>query len=330
MKLDWPIEIVGTGLGVPSNVVTNADWEKKLDTSDDWIVQRTGIRQRRIATPGESTLTFATAAARQAIQNADLSAADIDLIVNATITPEHVLPSTACELQAALGCRSIPAYDLVAACSGFVFALVNAAQNVQNGLARHALVLGAETMTSMVDLEDRATAVLFGDGAGAAVIRAAQTPQQRLIGAIMGVDGTRAKTLWVPAGGSAEPASTRTLNERLHAVRMQGREVYKFAVTRMHELIDETLDECGVALDDVDLIIPHQSNLRIIESACRKLGVKDDRVLINIDRYANTSAASIPIGLHEARRDGRIHSGDLVLFVAFGAGLSWGSALLRM
>ncbi len=330
MNAKWAVRIAGTGLGVPSTVVTNHDLEQRLDTSDEWIVQRTGIRERRIARSDESTLAFALDASRNALENAGIEPQQLDLIVVCTITPEHTLPSTSCELQAALGCGKIPAFDLVAACSGFVYGLVTAAQYIASGLARHVLLVGAETMTRMIDMEERSTAVLFGDGAGAAVLSATDDPQQGILHAVLGADGEGGKLLWVPAGGSAEPPSERTLAERLHYVRMRGREVYRFAVTQMNNLIARTLDEAGVRPDDVALLIPHQSNLRIIESACQKNGFPRDRVLINIDRYANTSAASIPIALDEARREGRLKEGDLVLMVAFGAGLTWGSALVRL
>lgn len=330
MKLDWPIEIAGLGKAVPEHVITNADLEQRLDTSDEWILKRTGIRERRIADDGHTTLALATEAARAALQDAQLEPSDLDLIIVATITPEHTLPSTGCELQAALGCGWIPTFDLVAACSGFVYGLTNAAQHIHTGLARNALVVGVDCMTRMIDLEDRGTAILFGDGAAAAIIRKADDPQKCLLAAKAGADGGRAKLIYVPAGGVAEPASLRTVNERLHYTRMLGREVYKFAVTQMQTVVQETLDEGGVTADDVKLMVPHQSNLRIIESACEKLGFPRERVLVNIDRYGNTSAASVPIALVEARDEGRYGPGDLVLMVAFGAGLTWGSVLIRM
>jgi len=330
MNVRWPIEIAGTGLATPATVVTNKDFEKRLETSDDWIAQRTGIRQRYLAQPGETTVSMATAAARQALAEAGLKPTDLDLIINATITPDHTLPSAACEMQAALGCGWIPAYDLVAACSGFVYALITAANSIQCGMSRNVLVSGAETMSRIIDMEDRTTAVLFGDAAACAVIRPSTDPQRGIIHARMAADGVRGELIWIPAGGVAEPATQRTVNERLHYVRMRGREVYKFAVTQMQDLIDQTLREAGVAASDVTLMIPHQSNLRIIESACEKLGFGKDRVVINIDRYGNTSAASVPIALHESRANGRIKPGDLVLLVAFGAGLTWASALMRV
>ncbi len=330
MKAKWPVEIAGTGAHVPARVVTNEDFTKHLDTSDEWIVQRTGIRERRIASPGESTLTLSVGASRQALASAGLRPDQIDLIVHATVTPDHQLPATACELQAALGCGWIPAFDIVAACSGFVYALVDAAQYLASGMARNALVVGSETLTRITDMEDRGTAVLFGDGAGAAVLRSSPDPERGIIAAKLGADGGRANAVWVPGGGSAEPASIRTVNERLHYMKMKGREIYKFAVTMMHSLVQDTLDDVGITLDDVALVIPHQSNLRIIESAAQRLGLSMDKVAINIDRYGNTSAASIAMALHEACATRRAQPGDLVMLVGFGAGLTWGSALIRM
>ncbi|MFN0135124.1 MAG: beta-ketoacyl-ACP synthase III [Phycisphaerae bacterium] len=329
MRVDWPVEIAGTGASLPTTVVPNQHFIERLETSDDWIVQRTGIRERRIAQPGESTLKFSTEAAKLALTDAAMPATDIDLILTATITPEHPLPSTACELQAELGCRTVPAFDLAAACSGFVYGLATAAQFVTQGMARNALVVGAESLTRITDMQDRSTAVIFGDGAGAAILRKSTLPERRILAVNLGADGTGAKAIWVPAGGASEPASSKTVNERLHYMRMKGREVYKFAVSKMCEIIETTLADAGESLDRLSMVIPHQSNMRIIESACEKLKLPLDRVLINIDRYGNTSAASIPIAFQEARDTGRLKRGDMVMLVAFGAGLTWGSVLLR-
>jgi 3-oxoacyl-[acyl-carrier-protein] synthase-3 len=330
MKLAWPVEIVATGASVPQNVVTNADLAARMDTTDEWIVQRTGIRERHIADPSQSTLDFAVGASRDALAAANLTPADLELIVVATISPEHTLPATACELQAALGCGWIPAFDMAAACSGFVWALLTAAQYVQTGLYRTALVVGAETLTRITDREDRGTAILFGDGAGAAILRPSTDPARGILAARMGADGARGKHIWIPAGGAREPASHRTVDERLHFMKMQGREVYKFAVTMMSDIIAETAADAGVAVSDLALVVPHQSNLRIIESAAERVGLPLERVLVNIDRYGNTSSASVPLAFHEARQAGRVRPGDLVMLVAFGAGLTWGSVLLRI
>lgn len=330
MKVNWAIEIAGFGASLPVTTVTNDDFAKRLDTNDEWIAQRTGIRARRVAKPGETTLTLAAAASREAISGAGITPTDIDLVINATITPDHVLPSTSCQLQDALGCRHVPSFDLVAACSGYVYGLVTAAQYIQCGMAKNVLVVGAECLTRMTDMEDRTTAVLFGDGAAATVVRPSADPNRGILAARMGADGSGGQMIWVPAGGAAEPASQKTLNERLHYIRMKGRDVYKFAVTQMQQLIEETLADVGMSVNDINLYVPHQSNLRIIESACDKLGIPLEKVIVNIDKYGNTSAASVPLALYDAQRAGRLKRGDLVLLIAFGAGLTWASALMRI
>lgn len=330
MKLSWAVEIAGTGLGVPERVFTNDYFAQRLDTSNEWIVQRTGIQERRMVGPGESTSTLALAASRAALAEAGVTPEEIDLIICGTFTPDHPLPSAACDLQAALGCRWVQAFDLAAACSGFVWSLVTGAQYIHTGMARNVLVVGVESLSRITNMEDRGTAILFGDGAGAAVLRPSNDPHRRILASRMGADGARGPLIYVPAGGSKEPACERTVAERLHYIRMKGREVYKFAVKTMAEIIHSTAADAGVNVDDLALIIPHQSNLRIIESACDRAAVPMERVLINIERYGNTSSASIAIGLHEARQAGRIKPGDLVMLVAFGAGLTWGSVLMRM
>jgi len=312
--------------------MTNDDFAKYLDTSDEWIVSRTGIRERRIVADGESTAMLGTAASKAALEEAGLSPNDVDLLICATITAEVPFPATACFIQRDLNMLDVAAFDMSAACSGFVYALVIAAKFLQAGPYETALIVGAECMSRFSDFQDRSTCVLFGDGAGAAVLR--RSGQGRngpgLLHWRLHADGTGAELLYVPAGGARLPASEETVAERLHYLRMRGREIYKFAVTRMQEIIAQTLEEACVRPEEVDLVIPHQSNLRIIDSARRKMGWPEDKVLINIDRYGNTSAASIGIALDEARKQGRIGSGSLVLLVAFGAGLTWASALWRL
>ena len=330
MKLGWPVEIAGTGAYLPERIVGNDEIAGQVDTSDAWIVQRTGIRERRWAAPGEGSLALATHASQAALADAGVTPQDVDLIIVATVTPEHPLPATACLLQAALGCRWIPAYDFAAACSGFVWAFASAAQYIVSGMARTVLVVGAECLSTITDQLDRATCILFGDAAGAAVLRPSANGARSILAVRMGADGERGRLIYIPAGGSKEPASHRTVDERLHFMHMQGREVYKFAVTQMQAVIEETCADAGVALGDIALVIPHQSNLRIIESACQRAGLPMEKVIINIDRYGNTSAASVAVGLHEARADGRCKPGDLVMLLAFGAGLTWGSVLLRV
>lgn len=326
----WPVEILGTGAGIPQRVLTNHELAAMVDTSDDWIVTRTGIRERRIASDGESTLTLGLAAARQALAEAGLSPTDVDLIIFGTVTPDYRIPACACQIQRQLGARQIPAFDLNAACSGFVYGLIAAAQFVAAGSARRVLVIGGECLSRVMDMQDRTTCILFGDAAAAAVVAPPRDPQQGILSAVWGCDGSGEDLIWIPAGGSREPTSLRTVNERLHYIRMRGREVYKFAVVQIQELIRETLRLAGRTLDEVKLLIPHQSNLRMIESACEKLDIRPERVYVNIERFGNTSAASIPLALHEARARGRIRPGDLVLLVALGAGLTWASVLMRL
>ncbi len=330
MKLAWPVGVAGAGAYTPERVVTNANLAEHLDTSDEWIVQRTGIRERRLASPEETTVSMAAEASRAAIAAAGVTAQDIDLIVLGTITADHPLPAAACELQHALGCRWIPAFDVGAACSGFVWSLNVGAQYVSTGVAKCVLVVGAETLSRITDMEDRGTAILFGDAAAGVVLRpAAEIGGGEMVASRWGADGSRGHTIWIPGGGVAEPACLKTVNERLHYMKMAGREVYKFAVQTMQQIMQDTAEDAGVALDDIKLFIPHQSNARIIESACERANVPLERVLININRYGNTSAASVPLAFHEAISTGRIERGDLVMLLAFGAGLTWGSMLLR-
>lgn len=329
MKLGWPVEILGTGAYLPTRVVTNDELAARVDTTHDWIVQRTGIHERRVIAPGETTLSIAAQASRNALADAGLTPKDIELIVCATITPEHQLPATGCLLQAELGCDWIPAYDLAAACSGFVWAFIAASQYLVTGMARTVLVVGAEVLTNITDPLDRGTCILFGDAAAAAILRRTDQAGKGVLAARWGADGLRGRLIYVPAGGSKEPPSRRTVDERLHYMRMQGREVYKFAVMQMQEVVEKTCADAGIATSDVATIIPHQSNLRIIESAMDKLKIPLDRVLINIDKYGNTSAASVPIALAEAVNEGRVRVGDRIVIVAFGAGFTSGAVAIE-
>jgi 3-oxoacyl-[acyl-carrier-protein] synthase-3 len=325
------VKIRGTGRALPEKVLANQFFIDRLDTTDEWIRERTGIQERRIVSDGESTATLATSAAKIALADANLAAADIDMIIVATITPECFFPSTACFVQQALGCPPVPSFDLAAACSGFIYAFMNATFLLQGGHYQNILIIGAETMSRITDYEDRATCILFGDGAAAAVLSATSNADgPAVLHYRLNAEGSGTTMLTVPAGGSRLPASLMTVNERLHYIKMQGREVYKLAVKRNLELIDTALSESGISAEDIALVIPHQSNLRIIESARQRLGLPQDRVFTNIQRYGNTSAASIPLGLDECRQSGRIKPGDLVLLVAFGAGLTWGSILIRI
>jgi 3-oxoacyl-[acyl-carrier-protein] synthase-3 len=330
MSLPVSTVILGTGAYAPARVLTNTELALTIDTSDEWIVSRSGIRERHIAAPGEMTSDMAVHAARLALADAKLQPADIDLLVIATITPDMPMPATACSVQHKLGLSTSTAcFDLNAACSGFIYALDTACAMIGSGRYRHALVIGVEKLSSIVDWTDRTTCVLFGDGAGAAVIGASPRPAVGLIGAKLGSYGDCVDLLCIPAGGSNTPASAASLASRDHFLKMKGKEVFKYAVRGMEEAARDILEQHGIAANQINLVIPHQANLRIIESIAQYLELPMERFFVNLDRYGNTSAASIPIALDEARRAGRINPGDLTLLVAFGAGLTYGSALIR-
>jgi len=326
------VKIRGTGASVPDEVLDNDYFAAYLDTSEEWILPRTGIRERRRLAKDESTVTMALQASQRALENAGISAEEIDALLVCTATPETPLPATACWLQAELGIsgQGTPAMDIAAACSGFVYGLVLAAMMIENGAYENVLLVGAESLTRITNYQDRATCILFGDAAGAAIVSRAQDPQQAILYHELGADGSKARAVWVPAGGAREPASQRTVNEQLHYMRMNGRELFKSAVLKMEELVDRALEKTGTEPKEVKLVIPHQSNLRIIESARRRLGLPPEKMAVNIDRYGNTSAASIALAFDEAWRDGTLGPGDLVLFLAFGAGVTWGSVLMRL
>jgi 3-oxoacyl-[acyl-carrier-protein] synthase-3 len=322
--------VLGTGSYAPARVLTNTELALTIDTSDEWIRARSGIRERHIAAPGEQASDMAVHAARQALADARLSAADIDLLVVATITPDLPMPATACIIQHKLGLSTATAcFDLNAACSGFIYALDTACAMIGSGRYRHALVIGVEKLSAIVDWSDRTTCVLFGDGAGAAVIGASPTPGLGLLGTKLGAYGDCVDLLCIPGGGSNAPATAASLAGRDHFIKMKGKEVFKYAVRGMEEAARDILEQHSIPAAQIDLVIPHQANLRIIEAIAQYLELPLDRFFVNLDRYGNTSAASIPIALDEARRSGRIKPGDLTLLVAFGAGLTYGSALLR-
>lgn len=331
--------ISGLGAYVPEKVVTNDDLARILDTSDEWITQRTGIRERRVAEGDLSSSDLGIVAGRAALADSGISPSAIDLVITATISPDRIMPATAARIARECGCNGAGAYDLSAGCSGFVYALSMASGAVAAGLGDHVLVVGAETISRMLDWEDRSTAVLFGDGAGAAVVSASsasavsQAPCDGAWGAILGFDlggdGYGEEHLMIPAGGSRLPASPATVAGRQHYMKMNGSEVYKFATRVMAHSAERVLKRCGLTVADVDLFVPHQANLRIIEKAVRKLGIEEDKVYTNLQKYGNTSCASIPLCLSEARAEGRLQDGDLVLLMGFGAGLSWGACLLE-
>ena len=320
--------ITGWGMAVPDRVLTNADLERMVETSDEWIQQRTGIRERRVAGPGESTSTLATAAARQAIACAGVDPAAIDMVIVATCTPDRPFPATACTVQANLGLRPVPAFDLAAACSGFVYGLNVATSMVRTGAARTALLIAADVFTHYINWNDRNTCVLFGDGAGAVVLQAAEQPSGQL-SAVLGASGAHEDLMAVDVGGTRLPASAELLEQGRQYVYMNGREIFKQAVREMADSSVQALREAGVALDQVALVVPHQANLRIVEAVARRLDLPMERVFVNLDRFGNTSAASVPIALVEAAEQGRIKDGDYVLLTAFGGGLTWASAVIR-
>jgi len=321
-----PAAIIGWGTAVPDGKVTNADLEARVDTSDAWIVERTGIRERRVAGEGETTASLGTAAAAQAIKRAGLTPADIDLMIVATASPEQPLPHTGAFVGEALGLRC-GSFDLSAACAGFVYELVVAASLLQTVYDR-VLIVGAETLSRIIDPEDRATTVLFGDGAGAAVM-ARTAGEPGLLAWDLGCDGSAAGLLEIPAGGSRLPASVDTVAGRRHYLKMAGQEVFRRAVRVVVESATKTLERAGVDAADVAWFVPHQANARIIDAAAQRLGFGAERALVNIDRYGNTSSASIPLALFEAVDEGRVRDGDLVLCSGFGAGMTWASALIR-
>ncbi|MGE5587519.1 MAG: beta-ketoacyl-ACP synthase III [Clostridia bacterium] len=319
--------IAGTGAAVPEGVLSNFDLEKMVDTSDAWIVERTGIRERRIARDGEVTSDLAARAARLALDDAGVPAEDVDLVIVATVTPDMPFPSCACVVQGKIGASKAAAFDIGAGCTGFVYALSVAHSLVSAGRYSNVLVIGAETLSRIVNWRDRNTCVLFGDGAGAALVR----PLERgdgIVACTLGADGTRGDLLTLPGGGSAHPASRDTVDEGLHYIHMQGNQVYRFAVRIMVDATREVLAKAGLAEDDVDLVIPHQANQRLLDLAAERLGAPE-KVYSNVARFGNTSAASIPIALDEASRTGKLEAGARVLLVAFGAGLTWGAAILR-
>lgn len=324
------IIIKGTGKYVPERIVTNDDLSKIVDTSDEWIFGRSGIKRRRIAAAGETTSDMALKASRAAIESAGLTPHDIDLVIVTTVSPDMLFPSTACILQAKLGIRNnIPCFDLEAACSGFVYGMEAATSMMASGRYKNALVVSSEKMSSMLDWKDRSTCVLFGDGSGAVVLSASGEENAGILGNVLGADGSDTAMLCMPAGGSAMPPSERTVREGLHYLKMDGREVFKHAVRIMQEKALEVLDLCGVSAEDVALLIPHQANTRIIETVAKRLKIPSEKVYVNIENYGNTSSASIPIALDEVVRGGKVKKGDLVLLVAFGAGLTWGATLIR-
>ena len=324
-----PVKIAALATYVPPGVMTNADLEKLVDTNDEWIRQRTGVVERHVVDSGVGTSALVVPAAQQAVAQAGLTPDDIDLIVVGTTTPDTVFPSTACLIQHQIGASNAWGFDLGAACSGFTYALTTAAELVSTGSHRHALAIGADVMSSILDYQDRATCVLFGDGAGAAVVSPANDDEPAIIDFAHEIDGSGGPALCLPAGGSLRPASHETVDQRLHFIRQDGQAVFKFAVRKTTEICKRILEKNEIGVDQLDLFVSHQANKRIIMSAAERLGLDEKKVVVNIERYGNTTGATIPLALADSIADGRLNKGDLVLLASVGAGFTVGSVLLR-
>lgn len=320
----------GFGSAVPSNVMTNHDFETFLDTSDEWITQRTGIKERRLADESDTTATLATEAAKNALEDAGLSAADLDLILCATISPEMPFPATACFVQEALGATDVAAFDVSAACSGFIYALSVGTQFIETGRYKNILVIGVDVLSRFADFSDRGSCILFGDAAGAVILQPTTEPDKGVQYTVLHANGGGWDYIHVPAGGTRQPTTAKTVEEKQHFVKMRGRDVYKFAVEKMQWLLGDCMEKCNLTVDDVDLVIPHQVNIRIIESATSKYDFPMEKVYVNIDRFGNTSGASIPLAMDQAIKSGRIGPGSTIMLVAFGAGLTWAGAVIRL
>jgi 3-oxoacyl-[acyl-carrier-protein] synthase-3 len=321
--------IAGTGMYVPEGTLTNQDLEKIVDTSDDWITSRTGIKTRHICQDGDTTATLASMAANKAIDDAGITAEEVDMIIVATITPEMVFPSTACFVQESIGAKNAWAFDVNAACSGFVYSLSIAQQFIISGRYKNILVIGAETLSKITDYEDRNSCVLFGDGAGALVVQSSTEGDAGILYGSCSSDGGGWTSLNCRAYGSRNPSPKDLENPKDVFMNINGREIYHLAVRRIVELVNDCMENCDLTIDDISMFIPHQMNARIIESVAKRLNLEPDRIFINIEKYGNTSAASIPMALDECRRQGKLKSGDIVLLAAFGAGLTWGANLIR-
>jgi len=325
---DVRVMIAGTGSYLPERILTNAELEQMVDTNDEWIRTRTGMRERRIARPDEATSDMAAAAARLALADAGVSAADLDLVVIGTSTPDMLFPSTACLVQSAIGAGQALCFDLSAACSGFLYSLETARALLQSGLYRNALVIGADKMSAVTDWSDRGTCILFGDGAGAVVLQPTVT-HRGIMATVSGADGSLGDLLMIPGGGSRMPATASSVAEHQHTVKMAGNNVFKHAVRCMTEAGQAALAKAGLTAADVKWMIPHQANMRIIQAISERVSIPMDRIVVNLDRYGNTTAATVPVALDEAVRDGRIQRGDVLLIVVFGGGFTWGSMVLE-
>jgi len=326
----YECRVAGTGRYVPEKVLANTDLEKIVETSDEWIVKRTGIRERRIAAEDQSTSDLALEAARMALDRAGLAAEELDAIILATLTPDTYCPAGACYVQNLLGATNACAFDLSAACTGFVYGITVGSSLVRTGVHKNVLVLGAETLSRFIDYTDRNTCILFGDGAGAAVLsRAQEGSDSKLLDHYLRSDGSGTDLIIMPGGGARRPSTHDTVDGKLHFLSMQGNDVFKFATKSMQTLIETAVERNGLSMDELDLVVPHQVNSRIIDTVLRKVDIPEEKIYLNLHRYGNTSAASVPMALHEAVEEGRVKTGSLVLLVAFGAGLTWGYNLVR-
>ena len=322
-------QITALGMYVPENRVTNDDLALMVDTTDEWIRERSGISERRIVSDGQANSDSSVKAIENAFQGQDFRPEELDLIIVATVTPDMMFPSTACIVQDKIGAKNAWSFDLSGACSGFLYAMATGAQFVQTGMYKKVLVVGTDVMSSILNFEDRSTCVLLGDGSGAILLEPTEGKNVGIVDFLLHSDGAGGKFLYMPAGGSLHPASHETIDKKMHCVHQDGRNVFKFAVKLITQVCRDILERNGYTAGDVNLLIPHQANMRIIQSSLERLGLSPERVVINIDRYANTTAATIPIGLTEAYQQGRIKKGDLLLLAGFGAGFTWGSVLLR-
>ncbi|OLS02073.1 beta-ketoacyl-ACP synthase III [Tissierella creatinophila] len=326
--VEFGVGITGVGSFVPEKIMTNSDLEKIVDTSNEWIIDRTGIEERRIAEENIATSDIAAIAAQRAMEDAKVLPEEIDLILVATISPDYIFPSTACMVQKHIGATNAAAFDINAGCTGFIYALTTAKGFVKSGIYKKVLVIGAETLSKIVNWKDRNTCVLFGDGAGACIVEPCEDGFG-MLAEDLGSDGSKGDVLIVPAGGSKKPTSLETVEEGLNFIKMDGREVFKFAVRIMEKASNDVLKKAGLTSKDIDLLVPHQANIRIIDAALKKLDLEKEKVFVNLEKYGNTSAASIPVALDEALDQKRIRKGDNLLLVAFGAGLTWGGVVLK-
>jgi len=322
------VGIVGIGSYVPENIVTNKDFEQFLDTNDEWIISRTGIKQRHIAPKDMPVSELCYQAGLKALEDAQIAPEEVDLIIVATITPDYAFPATACLVADRLGARNAAGFDLEAGCSGFIYGVVTGSQFIAAGMYKTVLVIGGETLSKVLNWKDRSTCILFGDGAGAAVLQPVKEGFG-FLGFELGSDGSGGALLSQPAGGSMYPASLETVEKNLHTLQMEGKEVYKFAVRVMGEVSVKVLKNADLKIEDVDLLIPHQANIRIVDAAVRRLGISPDKVVVNLDKYGNMSAASIPVALDETFKSGRIAEGDIIVMAGFGTGLTWGACVLK-